>query len=98
MKPGIVRVTPPSTTIPDAPLWMRHIFTSASALADFYTDLTRSIQRCESLIADLLSKGDLDAARIMLGKREALTEQRFLLDAYRREQPTQKEKQDAGTA
>ena len=86
MQQNVIRLSQQPTSSPEsAPLWMRHILSSAAAYADFYLDLTRSIQRCEAMIADLLSKGELDAARIALGKREALIEQRFIVESYQRE-------------
>lgn len=88
MTQGIVRETEPTALYKDAPLWMRTVMNNAQSYGDFYTDLTRGIQRCESQISDFLAKDQQGEAKIMLGKREALMEMRFMLDAYRREEDT----------
>ena len=86
MTQGIVRETETPDLYTDAPFWMRHVMNNAQAFGDFYLDLTKGVQRCESQVADFLSGGKADEAKIMLGKREALLEMRFMLDAYRREE------------
>ncbi len=86
MTQGIVRETETPALYKDAPLWMRTVMNHAQSYGDFYLDLTKGIQRCESQVADFLSGGKADEAKIMLGKREALLEMRFLLEAYRREE------------
>lgn len=88
MTQGIVRETEPTGLYKDAPLWMRTVMNNAQAYGDFYLDLTVGIQRCESQISDFLAKDQQGEAKIMLGKREALMEMRFMLDAYRREEDT----------
>ena len=86
MTQGIVREIETPDLYKDAPIWMRHVMNNAQAYGDFYTDLTKGIQRCESQISDFLVKDLQGEAKIMLGKREALMEMRFMLDAYRREE------------
>ncbi|NIQ87674.1 MAG: hypothetical protein GWN93_00665 [Deltaproteobacteria bacterium] len=56
------------------------------AYNDFYLDLSNGIQRCEAQIADFLSGGKSEEAKVMLGKREALLEMRYMLEAYRKEE------------
>ena len=50
---------------------------------DFYKDLSHSIQRCEAQMADFLIAGKEKEGLIMVGKREALREMRFMLEAYK---------------
>jgi len=86
MPQNIVRETTSPVVYTDAPLWMRTILNNAAAYGDFYTDLTRSINRVDSQVADFLSAGDDNKAKIMLGKREMLVELRHIVEAYRREE------------
>ena len=86
MTQGIVRETETPALYTDAPLWMRTVMNHAQSYGDFFLDLTKGIQRCEAQVTDFLSGGKVDEAKIMLGKREALLEMRFLLEAYRREE------------
>ena len=86
MAKGIVRETASPVTYTDAPLWIRTILNNAAAYGDFILDMTRGIKRIDSLIADNLSAGEDDKARILLGKREMLIEQRHIVEAYRKEQ------------
>ena len=86
MPQNIVRETASPVVYTDAPLWMRTILNNAAAYGDFYTDLTRSINRVDSQVADFLSAGDDNKAKIMLGKREMLVELRHIIEAYRREE------------
>ena len=86
MATGIVRETASPVVYTDAPLWMRTVLNNAAAYGDFMLDMTRGIKRIDSLIADHLSTGDDDKARIMLGKREMLIEMRHIVEAYRKEQ------------
>jgi len=86
MKQNIVRESASPVVYTDAPLWMRTILNNAAAYGDFYTDLTRSINRVDTQVADFLSAGDDNKARIMLGKREMLVELRHIVEAYRREE------------
>lgn len=86
MGQGIVREQQSADVFTEAPLWMRTILNNAAAYGDFYTDLTRSIQRCDSQVADLLSTGEDTKAKIMLGKREMLVELRHIVEAYRKEE------------
>jgi len=88
MTQGIVRETEETALYKDAPFWMRHVMNNAQAYGDFYLDLTKGIQRCEAMLADFLAKSQDGEAKITLGKREALLEMRFLLEAYRREEKT----------
>ena len=91
MAQGIVREQETSELYTEAPLWMCHVMNNAQAYGDFYRDLTMGIQRCEAQISDFLAADKQGEAKIMLGKREALLEMRYLLEAYRRE-----EKHNAG--
>jgi len=86
MTQGIVREQQSATAYTDAPLWIRTILNNAAAYGDFILDMTRGIKRIDSLIADNLSAGEDDKARILLGKREMLIEQRHIVEAYRKEQ------------
>ena len=86
MTQGIVREQQSAITYTDAPLWIRTILNNAAAYGDFMLDMTRGIKRIDSLIADHLATGDNDKARIMLGKREMLIEQRHIVEAYRKEE------------
>ena len=86
MTQGIIRETKTPEIYKDAPVWMLHVMNNAQAYGDFYLDLTKGIQRCEAQVSDFLAGGKLDEAKVMLGKREALIEMRFMLDAYRREE------------
>ena len=86
MTEGIVRQTETPDIYTEAPPWMLHIMNNATAYGNFYLDLTKGIQRCETQVTDFLSAGKADEAKVMLGKREALMEMRFLLEAYRTEE------------
>ena len=86
MREGVVRQPGgPVGDNEDAPLWMRIVMSSAQGYADFYMYLTKIIHNCNDVIADCVDRGDIDNARKMAGKREALTELRFILEAYRKE-------------
>jgi len=86
MPQGIVREAAPSTVYTEAPLWMQTVLNNTATYADFLTDLVRSTQRVDAQIADFLSQGDNDKAKIMLGKREMLIELRHIVEAYRKEE------------
>lgn len=85
MTQGIIREDATPTIYTEAPIWMLHVMNNAQAFGDFYLDLTKGIQRCEAQISDFLQDDKQGEAKIMLGKREALIEMRFMLEAYRRE-------------
>lgn len=86
MTEGIVREQHSNVVYTEAPLWMRTILNNTAAYADFVTDNIRGVQRVDSQIADFLSQGEDAKAKIMLGKREMLIEQRHIVEAYRREE------------
>jgi len=86
MPEGIVREQHPTESYENCPLWIRHVLQNTAAYADFHLDITKSIRRCDALIADHLEKDDNRSALKMLGKREALKEIQFILEAYRREE------------
>ncbi len=86
MTEGIVREVETPAVYSEAPPWMLHVMNNAQAYGNFYLDLTQGIQRCETQIADFVSQGRVDETKIMLGKREALIEMRYMLEAYRREE------------
>lgn len=84
--PGVIRQPGPKAGYEGAPLWIRTVLINPQVFGDFITDMVRSIQRCDSAVADFLDAGEMDKARKMLGKREALNEMRFMVEAYRREE------------
>lgn len=86
MKEGVVRENQTPQIYTDAPAWMLHVMNNTQAYVDFYKDLSHGIQRCEAQIADFLSGGKSEEAKVMLGKREALLEMRYMLEAYRKEE------------
>ncbi len=86
MTQGIVREDATPKIYSDAPAWMLHVMNNYQAYNDFYLDLSNGIQRCEAQIADFLSGGKSEEAKVMLGKREALLEMRYMLEAYRKEE------------
>ena len=93
MAQGIVRETKTPDIYTEAPPWMLHVMNNAAAYGTFYLDLTQGIHRCETQVTDFLSAGKADEAKVMLGKREALMEMRFLLEAYRTEEERNNDRQ-----
>ena len=84
---GIVRESEaPIKVWEHMPLWMQTVCNHAPSYADFWNDLTKSIIKIEGQIADLLGQGEDDRARLMLGKRDALKEIRYILEAYKKEE------------
>ena len=83
---GIVREQQAPEVNVDAPIWIRTILNNSAAYADFITDNLRGVQRVDAQIADFLSQGEDAKAKIMLGKREMLIEQRHIVEAYRKEE------------
>jgi len=83
---GVVREKQTPNIYTDAPSWMLHIMNNYTAYGDFYLDLTAGIQRCESQMADFVTAGKEKESLIMVGKREALLELRYLLEAYKRQE------------
>ena len=83
MKEGVVREQGTPHIYTEAPAWMLHIMNNFQAYTDFYKDLSHSIQRCEAQMADFLIAGKEKEGLIMVGKREALREMRFMLEAYK---------------
>lgn len=87
MQPGVIRESEaPTKVYENMPLWMQTICNNTPAYVNFYTDLTRSIVRCEQQIAELFARGDDRQAAIMLGKRDTLKEMRHILEAYKKEE------------
>jgi len=86
MTQGVIKEDRTPRIYTEAPFWMTHVMNNTKAYGDFYLDLSNSIQRCESQIADFLSGDKSEEAKIMLGKREALLELRFILEAYAKEE------------
>jgi hypothetical protein len=89
-QPGVIRQPGPTTGYKDAPLWIRTILNSAAAYGDFVTDIYKSINRCNDQIVEFLDANEPHKAQRMLGKREALEEMRFIVDAYRKEEEVKK--------
>jgi hypothetical protein len=85
MAQNVVRETDPTQVYIEAPLWMQTILNNGAAYADFILDLTKSMKRVDNMISDFVKTNELDKARIMVGKREMLTELRHIVEAYRKE-------------
>jgi len=83
---GVVREQQPTAIYTEAPLWMRIVLNNTAAYADFVVDLKKSRDRVLAQANDFIKEGEVDKAKMMIGKHEMLTELFHIVEAYRKEE------------